>query len=124
MLPFLHLHGIAQRTGGPRDDGDLGHRGGMALQGGHQGVPDFMVGDNHFFLVGQHFVFLLVSCDHHFYALFHIPLGYKLPPFPYRPQCRFVHHIGKLRTGSPGGYPGNGIKINVIPQLYLFRMHL
>ena len=35
MFPAVHLHGVAQGAGGAGDDGDLGHRGGVALEGGH-----------------------------------------------------------------------------------------
>ena len=52
MVSFIHLHGIAQGAGGAGNDGDFLHRGGVGLKGGYQGMTDFVVGHNHFLLVG------------------------------------------------------------------------
>ena len=72
LVVLLHLHGVAQGAGGAGDDGDLLHRGGVALHGRHQGVADFVVGDHLFLGIGEDGVLFLVAGDDHLYALLQI----------------------------------------------------
>ena len=44
VVALVHLHGVPQGAGGPGDDGDLLHRGGVGLLRRHQGVADLVVG--------------------------------------------------------------------------------
>ena len=75
MVALLHLHGVAQRAGGARDDGDLLHRGGVALQRRDERVADLVVGDDPLFLVGEDGVLLLIARDDDLDALLQIGLG-------------------------------------------------
>mgnify|MGYP000086028009 CR=1 FL=1 len=44
-FPFVHLHGVSQCTGSAGDNGDLLHRSRLGLEGSHQSVSHFVIGN-------------------------------------------------------------------------------
>ena len=124
MVALIHLHGVAQGSGGSGDDGDLLHRRGMGLLRRDQRVADLMIGDDLFLMVRQDGILLLVSGDDHLDALLQIRLGHHLPAVAHRAQSGFVDDVGKLRAGSAGGHAGDHGKVHIGIYLHLFRVHL
>ena len=124
VLVLVHLHGVSQGAGGSGHDGDLGHRGRMALKRCHQGMTDLVVGDDHLLLVGHDLVLLLVPGDHHLHALLQVRLGHHSAPVAHRPKGSLVDHIGQLRAGGAHGNPGDGPEVHVVGQLHLPAVNL
>ena len=124
MVALLHLHGVAQSAGGAGHNGDLLHRGGMALQGRHQGMADFMIGHQLLLLVGEDGVLLLVAGNDHLNALLQVGLGGKLPAIPDRPQGSLVDDVGQLRAGGAGGHPGHLVEVHIVGNSDLFGVDL
>ena len=124
MVALIHLHGVAQGSGGSGDDGDLLHRCGVGLLRGDQRMSDLMVGHNFLFLIRQDGVLLLVSGDNHLDAFFQIRLGYHLTSVTHRAQGGFVDDVGKFRAGSAGSHAGNHREVHIGIHLHLLRMHL
>ena len=100
------------------------HRGGIGLQGGHQGVADLVVGHNALFRVGENGVLLLVACDDHLNALLQIRLGGKSTAIPNRPESSLVDDVGKLCTGGAGGHPGDVVEVHIVGNLNLLGVNL
>ena len=123
-LLLLHLHGVPQSAGSPGDDGDLGHRGGVGLEGGDQGVADLVVGHDLPLLVGEDLVLFLVAGDDHLDALLKVGLVDVLPALADSPEGSLVDHVGQLRAGGAGGGPGDGVQVHVVPQLHLLGVDL
>ena len=124
MVALLHLHGVAQGAGGSGDDGDFLNRGGVGLQGGHQSMADFMVGNGHLFLVCQDGVLLLVACNDHLNGFLQIGLGDHRPVVPDGSQSGLVDDVCQLRAGSAGGHSCHGFKVHIVGNLYLFGVNL
>ena len=120
MVALIHLHGVAQRTRGAGDNGDLLHRGGVVLQGCHQGMADLVVSHDALFVVGEDGILLLIAGNDYLDALFQVGLGHALAARAGRPQGSFVDDVGQLRAGSAGGHPGHGVEIHARGQCDLF----
>ena len=90
MVALLDLHRVAQRARGAGDNGDLLHRGGVALQRGNERVADLVVGDDPFFVVGEDGVLLLIARDDDLNALLQIGLGGE-------PAARRARRAARLR---------------------------
>ena len=120
VVALIHLHGVAQGTRGAGDNGDLLHRGGVVLQGCHQGMADLVVSHDALFVVGQDGILLLIAGNDHLDALFQVGLGHALAACADCPQGCLVDDIGQLRAGSAGGHPGHGIEIHARGQCDLF----
>ena len=117
MVALLHLHGVAQRAGGAGDDGDLLHRGGIGLLGGHKGVADLVIGYRPFFLVGENGVLLLIAGDDHLNAFLEVGLRGKLPSVPNGPQRRLIDNVGKLCAAGAGGHAGYLVEVHIVRYL-------
>ena len=114
MVAFFHLHGVTQRSGSTRHNGDFLHRSGMALHGSNKCMSDFMVSNNFLFLIGKNGIFLLIASDDHLNAFFQILLGYKGTSIADRPESRLIEDVGELRSGSSGCHACYLFKINGI----------
>ena len=124
VVALVHLHGVAQGTRGPGDDGDLLHRSRVGLLGCHQSVADLVVGHDALFLIRQDGVLFLVACNDHLDALLQVCLGHALAPGPYRPQSGLIDDVGQLGTGGTGSHAGHGVKVHPRGDLYLFGVDL
>jgi len=118
-----HLHGVAQRTGGVRDNGDLGDRLRVFLQGGNQRVADFMVGDNALFGVGQHGALLFGARDDDLEGGQQILLVDGLAAQPHGAQRRLVHEVGQIRADGAGGGLRDLVQIDVLGELDVLGVH-
>ena len=72
----------------------------MALQRGHQGVADLVVGHNLFLFGRDHGVLALGTGNHRLHAFLQIGLGHLLAAQPYGPQGGFVYNVGQFGAGS------------------------
>ena len=124
MFSIFYLHGIAQSSGSPGDNGNLMHRCGMRLHGSHQSVSHFMVSHNKFFFRGKHLILFLISGDNHFNTLFQICLGSKLSAVPDSPQSRFIYNVCQISAGSSRSCLGDITEIHVIGNLDLSGVNL
>ena len=122
MISFFYLHGIAERTGGTRDDCDLLYRCGVSLQSSDQRMTGFVIGDHLLFFIGEDGIFLLVARKDHFNAFLKVALGDCLPVFPDGPQGAFVDDVGKFCAAGAACHARNRIVINVGIGFYLGRM--
>ena len=75
-------------------------------------------------LCGEHFILLLISCDHDLDTLFQIRLSDKLSVLPDRTQRRLIYHVSKFCTGCSGRCSRDGVKVHVVPDLDLSCMYL
>ena len=124
MLPAVHLHGVAQGARGAGDDGDLGHRGGVALEGGHQGVARLVVGHDFLLQRGENRVFALGAGQDGLHAFLQVLLKHQAPALPHRPEGGLVDDVSQLCAGGTGGGPGDGIVIHVLGDLHISGMDL
>ena len=124
MVALLDLHRVAQRARGAGDNGDLLHRGGVALQRRNERMTGLVVGDDPFFVVGEDGVLLLIACDDDLNALLQIGLGGEPAARAHGAQRGFVDDVRKLRAGSAGGHAGDLVEIDVLRDLDLPRVDL
>ena len=123
VFAFVHLHGVAQRARGARDDGDLVHGGGVTLQRRDQGVARLVVGDDELLLVGEDLVLLLVAGDDDLDALLHVALDDLAAALAHGAQRRLVDDVRKLRAGGAGRGPRDGGEVQVRRVADLGRVH-
>ena len=123
MIAFVHLHGVAQGTGGAGNDGDLLHRSGMALQCCDQGMTDFVIADNQLFLVRQDGVLLLIAGNDHFDGFFQVSLVSFAAAVTHGTEGSLVDNIGQLCAGSTGGHAGNAVEIHIVGKLDLLGVY-
>ena len=83
-----------------------------------------MIGHDSLLPVRKDGIFLLIACNHHFYALFQICLTHHCAASPNRAQGGFIDDIGQLRPGGAGGHAGDGAKIHVLSQTNLLSVNL
>ena len=88
----------------------------MALEGGDQGVADFVVGDGLLFVVRQDGVLLLVTGDDDFDAFFQVGLADGVAVVADGAQGRFIDDIGQFGAGSPGGHAGDSVEVDVVAE--------
>ena len=124
MVALLDLHRVAQRARGAGDNGDLLHRGGVALQRRDERVAGLVVGDDPFFVVGKDGVLLLIACDDDLNALLQIGLGGEPAARAHGAQRGLVDDVRKLRAGSAGGHAGDLVEVDVLRDLDLLRVDL
>ena len=124
MVALIHLHGVAQCAGGPGNNGDLLHRGGIGLLRRHQRMADLVISHDALFVVRHNGILLLITGDDHLNALFQIRLGGEFPPVPDSPQSGLVHNVGKLCAGCAGGHTGDLVEINILSHLDLLGVDL
>ena len=123
-LFFLRgVHGVAQRAGGMRHNGDLGHRLAALLQSGDQSVTHFVIGNQPLFSIGQHGILLFCAGDDYLKGHQQIFLIHCLPALPHRPQRGFVDEVGKVSAHSAGGGLGQFAQIHILGQLDLPGMN-
>ena len=124
VLILVHLHGIAQRAGGPGNNRNLGHRGGMGLHGRHQGVPDLVVGNDLLFLLAHHGVLPLIAGDDRLHAFHQVFLRHLVPAHPDRPQGGLVDDVGQLRAAGAAGCPGDLLHVDGSAHFDVPGVHL
>ena len=121
---ILDLHGVAQCTGGSRDDRDLLYRCRVLLKCRHQCMTDLMVGNDQLLLIGHHVVLLLVTGDDDLDRLLEIRLDHALTTGTYCTKCCLVDDIGQLRTTRAGGCLCDGTEIDIFRHLDTSGVHL
>ena len=124
MVALLHLHGIAQRTGGAGHDGDLLHRGGIGLLGRHQRVADLVVGHDMLLVIGHNGVLLLVAGNDYLDALLQVGLGGEAASVTDGAEGGLVDDVGQLGAGGTGGHTGDLVEVHVLGDLDLFGVYL
>ena len=121
---LLDLHGVAEGPRSAGNDRDLLDRRAVGLHGCHQGVSDFVVGDDELFLVREDGVLFLVAGDDDLYTLFHICLIGKFSAVANRAEGRFIDDVGELRAGGACRHAGDLSEVHIGSDLDLFRMDL
>ena len=95
----------------------------MGLQGSHQGVSDFMVGNHQFFMVRQYGIPFLVTGNNHLDAFFQIGFVHNGTSVSHGTEGCFINNIGKLCTGGAGCHSGNGVEIHIFAHFNLSGMN-
>ena len=121
---FGHLHGVAQRTGGVGDNGDLGDRLGVFFQGSDQRVAHFVICYKTLFGVREHRVLFLCAGDDHFKGDQQVLLIDRFPALTDCPQGSFIDQIGQIRAHRTGCCLGDLFQIHILRQLDLPGMDL
>ncbi len=112
-----HLHGVAQRAGGVRDNGDLGNGLRVLLQRRDQCVADLVIGYNAFFHVGQDGALLFCTGDDRFKRGKQILLIDGLASLAHGAQRGLVYQICKIRADCTGSCLCDLMQVNVLSQL-------
>ena len=121
---ILDLHGVAQCTGGSRDDRDLLYRCRVLLKRSNQCMTDLMVGNDQLLLIGHHIVLLLITGDDDLDRLLEIRLDHALTTGTYRTKRCLVDDVRKLGTTRAGGCLRDGTEIDIVRHLDASGMHL
>ena len=86
----------------------------MVLKGSHQSMSDFVIGNHFFLLVGENGVFLLVTSDYHFNALFQVCFCNDCTSVTDCTKCCFVYNICQLGSGCTRCHTCDGVEIHII----------
>ena len=113
MISLVDLHGIAQRTGGPGNDGDLLYRGGIRLPGGHKRVADLVISHDMLFFVGQDGILFLIAGNYGLDALLKVGLRGRVSSVADGPQSGLVDDVCQLGTGRTGCHARDHGVINI-----------
>ena len=98
VVALFHLHGVAKGAGGAGNDGDFLHRSGMVLQGRHQSMADFMIGNSPLFPICEDGVLLLIAGNDHLNTLLQIRLCGIFAAVAHGSQSSLIDNVGKLRA--------------------------
>jgi hypothetical protein len=89
-------------------------------------MPDFVIGHDAFFLIGQNGIFLLVAGDDDFHTFLKISLTGGGTTIADSPQGRFIDDVGQFRAGGAGSQTGDRREITSSASLiflaWTFRM--
>ena len=123
-LALFNLHGVAQRAGGARNNGDLVHGSGVLLTRRNQRVADLVVGDDLLFLLADDRALALVARDDDLHALLQIRLAHGAAAHAHGAQGGLVDDVGQLRAAGAAGGPADGVEIDVRLHLHVLGVHL
>ena len=124
MFSLIYLHGIAQCTGGSRNNCNFMHRCRICLKRCYKGMSYFVIRYNKFLLFRKNPAFLLITCNHNFYTFFHICLCCKFSSVTNRSKRCFIYNICQLCAGCTGCCFCNLMKIHIICNFNLSGMNL
>ena len=122
MFLLIYLHGITQCTRSTWNDRNLMNRCRIRLLGSNQRMPNLMIGNDQFLLVGKHTVLLLISGNNNFNTFFKIRLCGKFPSVTDCTESRLIDNVGKFCTGSPNCSLGDLVKTDTVCNLDLLGM--
>ena len=112
LLAFFHLHRIAQRAAGARNDGDLMHRRAALGERRHQRVTDLMIRNDQLLFVRDDRTLLLIARDDRFNGFFQVLLDDAAAAVLHRQQGGLIDHVGQLRAAGAGTGTRDRIEID------------
>ena len=123
FLFLRHVQHIAQGAHGAGHDGDLLHRLGVLLQGAHEGVAHFVVGNDPALLGAQDAVLLLLADQHQLDRLEQISLGHDAAALLDGKDGRLVDHVRQVRAHGTGGGQGDRLEVDGLIHAHVSGVH-
>ena len=122
LLLLRHLHGVAQRAGRMRDDGDLGNGLRVLLQRGHERMADLVIGHDALFDVRQNGALLLGARDDDLERRQQVLLIHGLAAHAHGAQRRLVDEVGKVRADRAGRGLCDLLEVDVLGKADVARV--
>ena len=123
FLFLRHVQHIAQGAHGAGHDGDLLHRLGVLLQGAHEGVAHFVVGNDSALLGAQDAILLLLADQHQLDRLEQISLGHDAAALLDGKDGRLVDHVRQVGAHGTGGGQGDRLEVDGLIHAHVSGVH-